>query len=731
MPSPDQSSDDPRTTVSEYVPVRVFISYSHDSEEHRQWVLELANRLRNEGVDCWIDRFDPDPSDGWPRWMEQQLAQAQFVLVVCTATYRRRFDGLETPDRGLGVNWEATLIAQAIYERRERPRFVPVIPDGLQGNVVPDPLGNRSRYQLPSQYDDLYRLLTNQPEVVPRPLGSLRQMPAVSEGTFLSEPVSAPAREVRASALRPESPMQNAIPSAGDLSRVIRVHVSSADDVRAEREVLDEVVSSINRTEGDAHGVHLEVFRWERDAVPQIGPGREEVLCGQSEPCPIYLGIVSATLGDGQTKREFDEALRRYQQAGEPWILIYFDDDARPGRTRDAARQWMDVIEFRERVEQQGVIGIYSGVRGKQDGFFERVSEHLRKLVHRLTPRSGSNPASQDLPDSTKYLQDLQEKNGWIDMHGLQIGDQRMHRFPIEELYMTLTATGADEPGRADRGKRAADRVERQLSAQRRVPLDRALRHDRLVVIGLPGAGKTTFLQRITYALSQTQLGEAPRAAEQRLGIRDRTFPVYVRIRELAEHIRKHDEDATAPPGDSAGWLPHFLGDVGKHRSWNLDADYFRQQLEDGRCTVLLDGLDEAPRRATRERMSRVIRDVTSAYAGCRFVVTSRPVAYRGEVVLPDFAHADIDPLSDEAVATFLSRWCAAVYPDSEGSARVHCDALLGAVRGRVEIRRMARNPVMLTALAVVHWNERRLPEQRADLIFLTVTDFGEGRFIA
>jgi hypothetical protein len=28
----------------------------------------------------------------------------------------------------------------------------------------------------------------------------------------------------------------------------------------------------------------------------------------------------------------------------------------------------------------------------------------------------------------------------------------------------------------------------------------------------------------------------------------------------------------------------------------------------------------------------------------------------------------------------------------------------------------MARNPVMLTALAVMHWNERRLPEQRADL---------------
>ena len=41
---------------------------------------------------------------------------------------------------------------------------------------------------------------------------------------------------------------------------------------------------------------------------------------------------------------------------------------------------------------------------------------------------------------------------------------------------------------------------------------------------------------------------------------------------------------------------------------------------------------------------------------------------------------------------------------------------LQSALAGKPEIRAMASNPVMLTALAVVHWNERRLPEQRADL---------------
>jgi formylglycine-generating enzyme required for sulfatase activity len=68
------------------------------------------------------------------------------------------------------------------------------------------------------------------------------------------------------------------------------------------------------------------------------------------------------------------------------------------------------------------------------------------------------------------------------------------------------------------------------------------------------------------------------------------------------------------------------------------------------------------------------------------------------------------------------------VYRESASAASAHCDELLAAVRGRVQIRRMARNPVMLTALAVVHWNERRLPEQRADLYDSIITWLSRSR---
>jgi predicted NACHT family NTPase len=142
----------------------------------------------------------------------------------------------------------------------------------------------------------------------------------------------------------------------------------------------------------------------------------------------------------------------------------------------------------------------------------------------------------------------------------------------------------------------------------------------------------------------------------------------------------------------------------------------------------MLDGLDEAPDRPAREMLSRLIEHAADQYNRCRFVVTSRPPAYTEGAVLPDFTHARIDPLSDQAVEQFLGRWCGALYSDHPAAADQHCQELLRALELRPEIREMVRNPVMLTALAVVHWNERRLPEQRAELYESIITWLSRSR---
>lgn len=145
--------------------VKVFISYSHDSPEHCGFVRNLSDSLRRDGLDCQIDLYITGfPPEGWQLWMEKQVEKADFVLLVCTHTYLRRYRGEERIG-GHGVTFEGAIISQTLYDHYgHNPKFIPIIPDSGSLDNVPLPLKRYSTYCLPDDYGKLYRLLTKQPE---------------------------------------------------------------------------------------------------------------------------------------------------------------------------------------------------------------------------------------------------------------------------------------------------------------------------------------------------------------------------------------------------------------------------------------------------------------------------------------------------------------------------------------------------------------------------------------
>jgi len=161
-------------------PPRVFLSYSHDGEEHEQRVLGLATRLRDEGIDAWIDRYSAGPEEGWPRWVADQLKRADFVVSVCTMSYRRSFEGHNLPGAGLGVNQEGYLITQDLYETGHKTKKYVAAAFGSLYDDVPGELRGQPFFRLPQDYDALYRYVSNQPAVVPQALGQRRQLPPLS-----------------------------------------------------------------------------------------------------------------------------------------------------------------------------------------------------------------------------------------------------------------------------------------------------------------------------------------------------------------------------------------------------------------------------------------------------------------------------------------------------------------------------------------------------------------------
>ncbi|MGL5827691.1 MAG: NACHT domain-containing protein [Nocardioides sp.] len=162
-------------------PVRVFISYTHDSESHRSAVLRLGERLRADGVDARLDRWVPGtPQQGWPAWMEDELEAADFVLVICSEVYYDRYRGRGATAIGRGGRFESNLIRDQLYADRSRVRrFVPVLGEAATEYHVPDPLRySVTRYLLSDDgYDALYRYLTAQPAKPLPPLHPTRRLP--------------------------------------------------------------------------------------------------------------------------------------------------------------------------------------------------------------------------------------------------------------------------------------------------------------------------------------------------------------------------------------------------------------------------------------------------------------------------------------------------------------------------------------------------------------------------
>lgn len=164
-------------SVRAMVAPRVFISYSPDSEPHCAAVLQLAQHLRQEGLDVRLDRFVMAPPEGWPRWKIAQVADADFVLLVCTDAYRRHLEG-GTADDAKGAAFESLLTLQHLHDANGRnEKLIPVVFAGATRSAVPLALHAYTRYTLPGQLEALYRHITGQPEVVPAPLGPLRVLP--------------------------------------------------------------------------------------------------------------------------------------------------------------------------------------------------------------------------------------------------------------------------------------------------------------------------------------------------------------------------------------------------------------------------------------------------------------------------------------------------------------------------------------------------------------------------
>jgi len=497
----------------------------------------------------------------------------------------------------------------------------------------------------------------------------------------------------------------------------IRIFLSSPGDVEAERQKVHKEVAQINRMWGDVYDVSLEVIDWKTHVMPDMGRP-QQVINRQIKDYDIFVGVMWKRFGtptgkaESGTEEEFNIAYANWEKYGRPRILFYFSQAPFMPKTSEEVTQLAKVLAFKEKLQQKGLIRDYQS----PDEFADLLREHLVKVLQEWFP---TKKAAAPAADFIRYLKYLRDDTMYIDIRGMVSGEGKVHQFRIDQLYIPLKTTGAGFlEDQAD--KRRKGHPEEMMP--RDVDLPEALKQPRLIIKGDPGAGKTTFLRLLTFTLCQNWLGENAGSAATKIPWHDPApLPIFIRLGRLTEHIRQcHGKDAIRD--DSPECLLRFLGDQGREFNWKLKGEDFRRELETGQCLILLDGLDEAPDSQTREIVSALAANILKAYPKCKVVLTSRPAALIGEAIPAGFTLVEIAALDDEAMQIFLKLWSAALYPEAPEKSQQHQKDLGEALQSRPEIRRMAKTPVMLTALAVVHWNEHRLPEQRVELYESIIT---------
>lgn len=174
---------------------KVFVSYSHDSREHKKWVLDLATRLRSTGIDALIDQWELKPGDDLAHFMEQNLAAADHVVMICTKIY------VEKANAGIGgVGYEKMIITSDLIKRIDSNKVIPVIrqsgtrevPTFLKTKLFID-FSRSDDFEF--GFDELIRTVHNapiykKPKIGVSPFGSTEQPPAEKGGDALRELVA-------------------------------------------------------------------------------------------------------------------------------------------------------------------------------------------------------------------------------------------------------------------------------------------------------------------------------------------------------------------------------------------------------------------------------------------------------------------------------------------------------------------------------------------------------------
>jgi predicted NACHT family NTPase len=216
---------------------------------------------------------------------------------------------------------------------------------------------------------------------------------------------------------------------------------------------------------------------------------------------------------------------------------------------------------------------------------------------------------------------------------------------------------------------------------QKRIPaLEAVQKHDRLMILGKPGAGKTTFLKWLAL-----QCIEGKISAGQ--------VPFFVSLKEFAE---------TEGQIDLVSFIAKQLSECGIKKS-RIVANKI---LYEGKSFLLLDGLDEV-RSQDHDRVLNIIRKTSEKFESSQFVITCRVAAK--EYIFEQFTEVEVADFDDQQINDFAQKWFQLKDP-------IKNKEFPKELKANLRLKELATNPLLLTLLCLVFEERAGFPANRSEL---------------
>lgn len=321
-----------------------------------------------------------------------------------------------------------------------------------------------------------------------------------------------------------------------------------------------------------------------------------------------------------------------------------------------------------------------------------KLADMMGRLFHFLFDRFASTPFIRwryekeyrhTLASAVRYLQG-----------GLLVDKE----IPLDKMYVQALLTEETHPDMPDDladHYRTRDELRRQQQKRSVGPWEAVRLFTRFVVLGGPGIGKTTCLRHLAYLCAQRQRPEV-----------EHHLPIFIRFSELLPDLGKIErlEDV----------FPRILANY----NFPNARPFIARELKNGRCLILLDGLDEVPGADQHQQLVELVQDFANRHVGERstlptashniLVVSCRKYSYEHRQQLEGFKTTEVMEFDVPAIERFAYNWFT---PDN-----ALADELITVLKGNKRFLELARNPLLLLLITAHYERERHLPDQRADL---------------